>query len=452
MPRLPRHIIAVVLFVSIVAPLHVLGEEDRVRPRQQEFIITAYYSPLPEQCCYVLGGEAADKRMNGEGIAGADGTPVHPGMAAGPATYAFGTRISLPGIGTVTVNDRGGAITELPEGPHRLDLWVGHGEEGLARALAFGVQRVTATVFAPGTQQPEEHLVLAELPAPAERLEDYQVADGLLDVRPKKGDRGLSVRLLQEVLTEVGHPVTTSDVYDDATVAALKSFLGAMNVNEPADHLTDVGASYLLAAQATRKDPTIPHVDDGSSVADVQHAQRLLRFIGFYKGRTDGKYDGATAQAILAFQQNKGLVGDATSPGAGRIGPLTKGKLSEAWFRRTVARRAQRYLLLASVAKRIDATADLPARYLQQDMTGDDVRRLQEALADAGYFYHDAVNGVFGPMTKSAVLRFQLDRKLVANASDPAAGYVGPGTLRTLRTDALRKAYLLVRANGVGVL
>ena len=81
------------------------------------------------------GTYAADTLLNGKGIAGADGTGVYLGMAAAPQSYEFGTRIVFPGIGTVTVHDRGGAITELETGAHRLDLWMGYGEEGLARAL-----------------------------------------------------------------------------------------------------------------------------------------------------------------------------------------------------------------------------------------------------------------------------------------------------------------------------
>ena len=79
-------------------------------PYERDFVITAYYSPLPGQCCYVKGGEIADKILNGNGTHGADGTAVHPGMIAAPKSYAFGTRIQLPGIGIGTVNDRGGAI------------------------------------------------------------------------------------------------------------------------------------------------------------------------------------------------------------------------------------------------------------------------------------------------------------------------------------------------------
>ncbi len=143
------------------------------QPFEQDFIITAYYSPLPGQCGYVMGDIDADKYLNGQGTNGADGTPVYAGMAAAPPAYPFGTRLVLPGIGTVTVHDRGGAIQE-GEKAHRLDLWVGSGEEGLARALKFGVQHVHAIVYpTQSTPQPAESMDLTSLPAPTHALAPY---------------------------------------------------------------------------------------------------------------------------------------------------------------------------------------------------------------------------------------------------------------------------------------
>ena len=139
------------------------------QPFEQDFIVTAYYSPVPKQCGYVMGDLNSDIVLNGEGIRGADTTRVYPGMVAAPSTYPFGTRLVLPGIGTVTVHDRGGAIKELGDA-HRLDIWVGTGEEGLARALKFGVRHIHAVVYPPKSAQPEESLDLLSLKAPPKVL------------------------------------------------------------------------------------------------------------------------------------------------------------------------------------------------------------------------------------------------------------------------------------------
>lgn len=53
------------------------------------FIVTAYYSPLPNQDRYLMGSYEADLRLNGNGTHGASGKPVYVGMLAAPKHYEF---------------------------------------------------------------------------------------------------------------------------------------------------------------------------------------------------------------------------------------------------------------------------------------------------------------------------------------------------------------------------
>ncbi|MDD5624068.1 MAG: 3D domain-containing protein, partial [Candidatus Peribacteraceae bacterium] len=203
--RMPRHVQILLTLLAVVAPVTAAGV-SRNASYEQDFIITAYYSPLPGQCCYVTGGYRADKVLNGEGVKAADGTEVYPGMVAAPASYPFGTVIALPGMGKFAVHDRGGAIQELDGGVHRLDIWVGYGEEGLARALAFGVQRVRGTIYPVGGRQPKEEFSLDLFPAVLARLKPYLVTDlSLLAVQAKAGDQSYSVELLQRTLKDLGY-------------------------------------------------------------------------------------------------------------------------------------------------------------------------------------------------------------------------------------------------------
>lgn len=171
---------------------------------QQDLVVTAYYSPKADQCCYVTSSFDSDITLNGAGVSGADGTGVYPGMVAAPAGYPFGTRVVISGLGSFTVHDRGGAIVDQGA-THRLDIWVGEGEEGLARALAFGVKRVSATVYPLASKQPPEGFDLASLPAPLESLHPYFVEKtSLLSLNVAAGDRSASVEFLQEKLKALG--------------------------------------------------------------------------------------------------------------------------------------------------------------------------------------------------------------------------------------------------------
>jgi len=109
------------------------------------FVVTAYYSPIPWQKLYVKWSLEEDRILNGQGTHGASGKPVFDGMIAAPQTYPFGTEIYLPGWWWWSVQDRGWAIVTAGNrwwDADRLDLWFGHGDEWLIKALAFGVQRV----------------------------------------------------------------------------------------------------------------------------------------------------------------------------------------------------------------------------------------------------------------------------------------------------------------------
>lgn len=94
----------------------------------KEFVVTAYYSPLPGQSFYLKGNLEAEILLNGNGTNGASGKPVFAGMIAAPKTYDFGTRIDFQGLGVGIVEDRGGAIVKAGERGYtsdRIDIWMG---------------------------------------------------------------------------------------------------------------------------------------------------------------------------------------------------------------------------------------------------------------------------------------------------------------------------------------
>lgn len=425
------------------------------QPYEKDFVITAYYSPLPDQCCYVMGGYTADRIMNGNGIAGADGTPVYPGMIAAPKNYAFGTVVNLPGIGTFTVHDRGGAITNLETGADRIDVWVGHGEEGLARALAFGVKRVRGTVYPPGTEQPGEHADFGILPSPVERLLPYLVEKDLLSISPQAGETNYSTRLLQESLKSLGyfsHGVT--GLFGEVTQQSLSAFIRDFGLEETSSTLTQKTGAYLTAALRRMKaiQPLASFVDNGSSVATNQEAQRTLRFLGYYRGRTDGQYSDGLRTAIFNFQRDHGLVGTVADPGAGRIGPITRTTLRAVWNRKLVAVHAENLLAMERIEQLLAERGKNLDRFLSEGDNGTQVSLLQRLLADRGFFPHDKVNGNYGPLTKEAVLSYQIARGIVSSASEKGAGGVGPETLKSLTTEEQVKMYRLVRGEGWDVL
>lgn len=451
--RLRTRAISLVAIVSIAIPSIAIAEPAH-DSYEKDFTLTAYYSPVADQCCYVTGGLESDKVLNGNGTKGADGTAVYAGMIAAPKSYAYGTRITVPGLGTLTVHDRGGAITEQDRSD-RLDVWMGYGEEGLARALAFGVKHVRGTVYAASAAKPSERFDLASVPAPFSKLKPFFLADvGLLGIKAKAGDHSLSVMMLQESLRDAGvFTGPTSGVFGRDTQAALTRFNRDYGIGGNGSSLTETSAAYLTVASTMKKAAMpVALISKSSAATDIESAKRLLRFLGYYKGRTDGHYSDALFSAILKYQQSRGLVGDATSPGAGRIGPLTQKKLTTDHTRKIVALNAKKLLLLKQIGDSLETKGKLPNTFLSVGKNGKGVRAVQEFLAAQGFFPKEKVNGNFGTLTQSSVAAYQLARGLIKDSNDLGAGTVGPATLTKLRSEQIHAMYSLVRAEGMQVL
>lgn len=241
-------------------------------PYAKTFTISAYYSPLPCQQRYVTGSYEGDIKLNGRGTNGADGTQVYPGMIAAPKNYVFGTKMDIPGIGIAAVHDRGGAI-QASNGQEnvydRLDIWMGYGDKGLARALNWG-KRTTEVVIYGVNESILENV-------------------GLADFSQDEANPGSCEFKSQENFMFEFESSTTD------------------NVDKNLSEILSVGAS-------------------GSQVVVLQKELKLLNYF-----RTDvtGYYGDVTENAVFKFQQSQGLVGDKSSLGAGMFGRKTRDRLNE---------------------------------------------------------------------------------------------------------------------------
>ncbi len=124
---------------------------------------------------------------------------------------------------------------------------------------------------------------------------------------------------------------------------------------------------------------------------DVVQLQNKLNEKGFFNyNRSTGYYGSITKSGVIAFQKQAGIKVD------GIAGPQT-------------------------VAALMAATGET----LRYGSRGQAVKSLQRVLAGKGY-YKSSTDGVFGPLTKSAVIRFQRSRGLGTD------GIVGPKTYAAL--------------------
>lgn len=416
-------------------------------PYSQKFIITSYYSPLPDQSRYVTGSFEGDVRLNGEGVHAADGTIVYPGMAAAPPSFPFGTKMLIPGFGTVAIHDRGGAIKN-----NRLDIWVGSGEEGLRRALGWGMRTVDVTVFGidPSIQEAVNFtdIPLANLAIIPQRTK-YFKADIAL------GDTGEEVRELQRFLKKLGLlSLDATGVFDTETAAAVMKFQLESGVieNEKDSGAGNFGPRSRFALESlldqkqesTKQKLPPPPLKLGHHGEGVRALQAALLEFGylFAKDHPLGEFDALTREALFRFQVDASVLSTWKDLGAGFYGPQTKSALE----RLIDASFTPETTLIAPAKNLQSSSSEVFTKPLALGDSGNAVASLQEELARLNFFALPAT-GYYGNTTEHAVFKFQQAFGIVRSKSEEGAGVLGPKSqtklneFTALRTDRRRVAH-----------
>lgn len=179
-------------------------------------------------------------------------------------------------------------------------------------------------------------------------------------------------------------------------------------------------APVPVPAPAPQALPTLRIFSDlvlGSSGNEVTELQLFLaRDKTVYpEGLITSYFGRLTELAVKRFQAKHGL------PQVGRVGPMTRAKLSEVLRGKIVMPQPPEVSI--PLPKKFEFT-----RSLSLGVRNDDVAKLQELLAkDAEVYPEGYVSGYFGQLTKRAVERFQ-EKYNIAKTGDQGYGYVGPRT------------------------
>ena len=473
-------IIGLIVFFSPLLPA--LANVSGTGGEKKQFLVTAYYSPKPDQRFYIRGSYEADIRLNGRGTNGASGKEVFIGMLAAPKTYPFGTRISLPGLGVGEVFDRGGAIVSR-KNYDRIDVWMGPGEEGLARALNWGARLVEGEIFwtphqvEPGLSYAWVNPQLSE--AAVNRLINKTQAYTAPPSSPVtvKSDP-VDVTKLQETLTQLGYyegPI--NGVYGTETSAAVLGFQLDEGVveSESSQGAGNYGPQTTAKLQkrvtnlnltAEREQARLDQnrmllasgLGRNASGEDVTALQRMLWELGYYTEELNGVYDENTIDAVYKFQKDHKLVEFEWDAGAGYYGNRTHAAL-EAVINEKMTRvyqfpnEYQSWVPAKRTLPKLDALTytetkvkhiaflDTPteskhtfivSNELDLNDKGQEVVRLQNILIDEGFLASDLNTGYYGAQTKQAVIKYQLSKGLIDSTTSAGAGRVGPNTLSAL--------------------
>ena len=336
----------IILFFLSVG-LGVLSSEAS-EPIPKTFVVSAYYSPLPNQEAYVRGNFEAEKRLQGNGVRGANNTKVYVGMLAAPPTYAFGTKINIPGLGVGTVHDRGGAIRAY-DGFDRIDVWMGYGDDGRKRTLEWGMREVNGEIVSADTPENLNFTVIPQAEAMFQFTKGNTAAVKTVSSVNASyslsiGDKGARVKSLQTFLKKEGFFEGVETGYFGPRTE--KSVLAFQKAHRIVSRSTDAGAGiYGPLTQAKVKElwdqnPEMQkYIVDvkilpvglgvGDKNAEVKRLQMMLKSLGYFDVEPNGVFGPQTEKSVLAFQKNTHIITLNTDRGAGYFGPKTHKALSD---------------------------------------------------------------------------------------------------------------------------
>lgn len=444
------------------------------------FVVTAYYSPLPNQQYYITGDYEKEKILNGQWIAWASGRQVFSGMLAAPGKYGFGTKIYLEGLGVGEVTDRGGAIVAAGKRWYehdRIDVWMGHGEEGLRRAMYWGKRKIKWSVIAPSRGVT---LNYHTIPAPLWATSGLRKNTGVFHTPLGKWSAQSSVKKLQELLTETGHYKWAIDgVYNSEIIDIVYNFQveNGLMQNE-----NSYGAGYwgartrsafsqkyknwefvreLTAEEKMKQNLRIFDQALGGK-KDIQTLQEVLTELSLYDGEITQDYNSIEA-SILEYQVENAIVSGVDDLGAGVFGPKTRKSLKEVYQAYIEAEIEKQELtaLLEEFTQESELQAQEKLSEIGESSYGEispRVRELQVTLSELGYFeYKDTA--IFGVKTKNSIIALQIDTGLLKTASDIWAGILGPKTRQALKeklagsilTQKLKEAEVFEKIQGLNI-
>ncbi len=216
----------------------------------------------------------------------------------------------------------------------------------------------------------------------------------------QKGDRGATVRALQQALVDGGWADLVCDgVYGPKTEAAVKYYQQHNGLQATGRAGSNTLTKLLGSANVDLNKDGGNSPSQGSTGPSVYKIQERLKALGYPVGPLDGKFGKKTAAAVRTFQALNGL------PVDGKVGPKTEA------------------VLFSSDAKAYYKTVTYSK--LRRGDSGAAVKKLQQALAAEG-LYTAEITGYFNYATFTAVCDFQNIHGLKVD------GIAGQQTLSTL--------------------
>jgi peptidoglycan hydrolase-like protein with peptidoglycan-binding domain len=184
----------------------------------------------------------------------------------------------------------------------------------------------------------------------------------------------------------------------------------------------------------------------GSPSENIKTVQKLLQKVGAYTGSIDGVYGQDMIEAIFQFQKKQGIVVERSDDGAGLYGPKTRTTLKSLLTSDDIAAIIPPVTTTPTTSTTptsTDSSTTTPATATptatpttsttptdtstQSDSIfganvfdgakSEDIRSVQKMLKELGYFNYD-IDGLYNKRLVDSIYAFQLEKKIVDNATE----------------------------------
>lgn len=485
-------VLSVILIISWIVRV----EAVEAKEKETYFVVTAYYSPLPDQKYYLKGNYSAEIRLNWEGIAWASWEKVFPWMLAAPKKYAFWTVIQLDGIWTWVVHDRWGAI--VPAGQRgysydRIDVWMGYWEEGLKRALTWWKRTVKWKVVWIDKKE-RGSIVLERFDSKSSALNSLTPSDSIYAQSIWKWTWKEKVLELQRLLRRKWIYSWELDwIYNSKLISELTDFqvkkeiipthsslwagywwpktrktvanlwtndwaLPSTNkyeeykdlivVEEEYEEAPEVASAENFATDSVFNKNIWPY----SSKEDIKLLQEMLTRLEAYSWEIDWKYD-SVKKDFINYQLDKSVIFSKSDSWAGYWWPKTKSQAkidleviiaiekqreaeAEAEIKRKEFVKNKTEEIRLAVEKRVDSKM----AYIGSPRYGQAThwtRDLQIILQMMGYFKAKDT-AYYWDLTKDAIIEFQIDKWVISSKKSKWAWIYNSDTRKALREELIK--------------
>ena len=211
-----------------------------------------------------------------------------------------------------------------------------------------------------------------------------------------RGDRGYAVTLLQQRLKELGYyTIKVDGIFGSGTQRAVRNFQirNGLTATGVADSVTQqvLYSSAAISAYGGGYTPSTYTTLSRSNKynANVVPLQSRLNQLGYNAGTVDGYFGSKTYRAVANFQKKNGLSATGVADVYTQQVLYSSSALPASSYTTPVVTPTTGFVLLSWGSK------------------GDAVKRLQQALLNAGYTQVRSVDGIYGQWTYDAVRAFQ---------------------------------------------